>query len=328
MQTRALGNTGAMVSSLGLGCMGLSEFYGPTDDESSIKLIQEALARGVNFLDSSDMYGPFANEILLGKALVKRRSEAFVATKFGFVRDEKGGWHGVNGRPNYIRAACEASLRRLKVDHIDLYYQERVDPAVPIEESVGAMADLVRAGNVRFLGLSEASPMTIRRACREHPISALQTEYSLWSRDPELELLTICQELGIGYVAYSPLGRGFLTGTIREFQHLSTNDVRRESPRFMGENFNRNLDVVDQIIRIAQARDATAAQVALAWVLAQGDHIIAIPGTTKLTRLEENLESTSLTLSAEDIEALEAVAPIGFAMGERYPVDRMQMLNL
>ena len=328
MQMRKLGKLGPLVSSVGLGCMGMSEFYGATDDAESVKLIHEGLARGLNFFDSADMYGPFTNEVLLGKALSGRRQQAVIATKFGFVRDEQGGWHGVSGRPEYIKAACDASLRRLKIEHIDLYYQHRVDPAVPIEDSVGAMADLVRVGKVRFIGLSEAAPATIRRAYREHPITALQTEYSLWSRDPETEHFAVCRELGIAFVAYSPLGRGFLTGTIRHFEDLAADDFRRNSPRFMGENFQRNLDVVDAVSSIAERRGCTAAQVALAWALAQGDHLIPIPGTTKLARLEENLGATDVVLAPEDFVALETVAPKGFAAGERYPEERMKMLNL
>lgn len=328
MQMRKLGKLGPQVSSLGLGCMGMSEFYGPANDADSIKLIHEALARGVNFFDSADMYGPFTNEVLLGKALAGQRAQAVIATKFGVVRDEKGGYHGINGRPDYIRAACDASLRRLNVETIDLYYQHRVDPAVPIEESVGALGDLVRAGKVRCIGLSEASPSTLRRAYREHPITALQSEYSLWSRDPEDEHFAVCRELGIAFVAYSPLGRGFLTGAIRRFEDLAADDFRRNSPRFMGENFARNLEVVDAVQRIAERLGCTTAQVALAWVLAQGEDIIPIPGTTRLARLEENLRAADLTLSAADLAALDEVAPKGFAAGERYPAERMKMLNL
>ncbi|MGH8598665.1 MAG: aldo/keto reductase, partial [Gammaproteobacteria bacterium] len=269
MQMRRLGANGPLVSSIGLGCMGMSEFYGEADAGESVKLIHEALARGLNFFDTADMYGPFANEELLGKALSGRRDSAVVATKFGIVRDDRGGWHGVSARPAYIKTACDASLRRLKLDFIDLYYQHRVDPAVPIEESVGAMGDLVRAGKVRFLGLSEAAPATIRRACREHAITALQSEYSLWSRDPEAEHFTVCRELGIGFVAYSPLGRGFLTGKIRQPDDLDAADFRRNSPRFLAENFQRNLETVDQVRTLAEQRGCTAAQVALGWLMAQ-----------------------------------------------------------
>ncbi|MBI2799795.1 MAG: aldo/keto reductase [Gammaproteobacteria bacterium] len=328
MQMRKLGSRGPLVSSIGLGCMGMSEFYGAADEDASIALIGEALARGLNFFDSADMYGPFTNEILLGKALSGRRNDAVLATKFGIVRDDQGGWHGVSGRPAYVKAACEASLRRLKIDHIDVYYQHRIDPTVPIEETIGAMADLVREGKVRHLGMSEAAPATLRRAHREHPITALQTEFSLWSRDPEQEMLATCRELGVAFVAYSPLGRGFLTGSIRRFDDLAEDDFRRNSPRFMGENFQRNLDVVDKVRELAAARGCTAAQVGLAWVLAQGDHIVPIPGTTKLARLIENLGAAELVLSTAEIAALEAVAPKGFAAGERYPEERMKMLNL
>ena len=328
MHTRKLGALGPLVSGLGLGCMGMSEFYGATDEAESIKLIGEAIARGVTMLDTADMYGPFANEVLIGKALQGQRYSVILATKFGIVRDDQGGWHGVSGRPDYIKTACDASLRRLKVDHIDLYYQHRVDPSVPIEESVGTMADLVRAGKVRFLGLSEAAPATLRRAYKEHPITALQSEYSLWSRDPELEHFAVCRELGIALVAYSPLGRGFLTGAIRQLDDLAPDDYRRNSPRFSAENFPRNLAVVDQVEAIATQRGVTAAQVALAWVLAQGNTIIPIPGTTKLPRLIENLGALEFTLTPEELAAITAVAPRGFAAGERYDETRMKMLNL
>lgn len=328
MRMRKLGAQGPTVSSLGLGCMGMSEFYGAADDRSSVALIHEALARGVNFLDTADMYGPFTNERLLGRALAGRRGEAIVATKFGIVRDERGGFGGVCGRPDYVRTSCDASLSRLAVDHVDLYYQHRVDPEVPIEETVGAMADLVRAGKVRHIGLSEASVETVRRAHREHPITALQTEYSLWSRDPEDGHLALCAELGIAFVAYSPLGRGFLTGAIRSPEDLAPDDFRRHSPRFLGENFQRNLDVVDRIHELAAARGCTAAQLALAWVLGRGDHIVPIPGTTRLERLVENVAAADLELTSAELAALEAAAPRGFAAGTRYEEDRMRMLNL
>ncbi|MGD9600999.1 MAG: aldo/keto reductase [Gammaproteobacteria bacterium] len=328
MQMRQLGARGPEVSILGLGCMGMSEFYGTANDAESIRLIHAALARGVNFFDTADMYGPFTNEVLVGKALAGQRSRAVIATKFGFVRDERGGYHGINGRPEYIRMACDASLRRLNIETIDLYYQHRVDPAVPIEESVGAMGELVRAGKVRHVGLSEAGPETLRRAHREFPVTALQSEYSLWSRDVEDAHLAVCRELGIGFVAYSPLGRGFLSGEIRRVDDLAPDDFRRGHPRFSGENFARNLDVVDAVRRIAARLGATAAQVALAWVLAQGQDIVPIPGTTRVGRLEENLAAAALTLTAEDLAELTAVAPRGFAAGERYPVERMKMLNL
>ncbi len=328
MQTRKLGKQGPEVSSIGLGCMGMSEFYGEAEEQASIKVIHEALTRGVNFFDTADMYGPFTNEMLLGKALADRRAQAVIATKFGIVRDESGGWHGVSGRPEYVRKCCDASLSRLKIDCIDLYYQHRVDPQVPIEETVGAMADLVRAGKVRCLGLSEAAMETVRRAHQEHPITALQTEYSLWSRDPEDGHLALCEELGIAFVAYSPLGRGFLTGAIRGPDDLAADDFRRNTPRFMGENFQRNLDVVDKVSELAAARGCSAAQLALAWVLSQGQHIIAIPGTTKLARLEENAAAADLRLTAAEKASLEAVAPRGFAAGERYEAGRMKMLNI
>jgi len=328
MHTRQLGATGPHVSGIGLGCMGMSEFYGAADEGECLKLVHEALARGVNFFDSADMYGPFTNEQLLGKALKDRRDEAVVATKFGFVRDEKGGYHGINGRPEYVRAALDASLRRLQLEYVDLYYQHRVDPAVAIEETVGAMGDLVRAGKVRHIGLSEASPATVRRAHAEFPLTALQTEYSLWSREPEDELLATCHALGIAFVAYSPLGRGFLTGEIRRLEDLAENDFRRNAPRFAGENFARNLAVVDEVRAIGSRLGASAAQVALAWVLAQGQHIVPIPGTTRLARLEENIAATRLTLGPDDLAALEAVAPRDFAAGTRYPEERMRMLNL
>ena len=328
MQTRQLGATGPRVSAIGLGCMGMSEFYGAADETGCIKLIHEALARGLNFFDSADMYGPFTNEQLLGKALKGRRGEAVIATKFGFVRDEKGGYHGINGRPEYVHSALDASLRRLQLDYVDVYYQHRVDPAVPIEETVGAMGDLVRSGKVRHIGLSEASSATLRRAHAEFPLTALQTEYSLWSREPEDELLALCRSLGIAFVAYSPLGRGFLTGDIRRLEDLAENDFRRNAPRFSEENLARNLAVVDEVRALANRLGASAAQVALAWVLAQGEHIVPIPGTTRLARLEENLAAIDLQLSPDELAALEAVAPRGFAAGTRYPEERMRMLNL
>lgn len=332
MEQRTLGRNGPAVSGLGLGCMGMSEFYGSADESTAIAVIQAALDEGLNFFDTADMYGPFTNETLLGRALAGRRQEAVIATKFGIVRDERGGWHGVSGRPDYVKAACDASLRRLGIDTIDLYYQHRVDPQVPIEDTVGAMGDLVRAGKVRCLGLSEAAPDTLRRACREHPIAALQSEYSLWSRDPEDAHFATCRELGVTFVAYSPLGRGFLSGEIRSREDLAADDFRLGSPRFSAENFARNLDVVDQVRAIAASRGASAAQIALAWVLAQrtvhGVEIVPIPGTTKLSRLKENIAAADLELGPTELAALEAAAPRGFAAGERYPADRMKMLNL
>jgi aryl-alcohol dehydrogenase-like predicted oxidoreductase len=328
MKTRKLGSLGPLVSCIGLGCMGMSEFYGPTDDERAIAVLHRALSLGITFFDTADMYGPHTNESLLGKAFAGRRYEAFIATKFGIVRDAQGGFNGVSGRPEYVRACCEASLRRLRTDHIDLYYQHRVDPQVPIEETVGAMGQLVAAGKVRFLGLSEASVPTLRRACREHPITALQSEYSLWSRDPEDGHLAACRELGVGFVPYSPLGRGFLSGTIRSVEDLAADDFRRLTPRFSGENFQRNLDVVGKLEEFARARGCTPAQLALAWVLSRGNDLIPIPGTTKLERLAENVAATDIELSPAELAAIEDVAPKGFAAGERYDERRMTMMNL
>lgn len=329
MKMRKLGAQGPLVSGLGLGCMGMSEFYGPTADAEAIAVLQRALDLGVTLFDTADMYGPFTNEILLGKAFAGARSRLVLATKFGIVRDEAGGWHGINGRPDYVRRSCEASLRRLNTDYIDLYYQHRVDPGVPIEETVGAMAELVKEGKVRYLGLSEAHPDTLRRACREHPITALQTEYSLWSRDSEEGgQQAACQALGVAFVAYSPLGRGFLSGAIRSVDDLAADDYRRNSPRFMGENFERNLEVVRRIERFAQARGCTSAQLALAWVLGRGDYIIPIPGTTRMARLEENLAALELSLDPAELASLEEAAPKGFAAGTRYDQTRMSTLNL
>jgi aryl-alcohol dehydrogenase-like predicted oxidoreductase len=312
--------------------MGMSEFYGTPDEVSAVAVIRAALDAGLNFFDTADMYGPFTNETLLGRALAGRRHDAVFATKFGIVRDERGGWHGVSGRPDYVRAACDASLRRLGIDSIDLYYQHRVDPQVPIEDTVGAMADLVRAGKVRFLGLSEVAPETLRRACREHPIAALQSEYSLWSRDPEDAHFAVCRELGVTFVAYSPLGRGFLSGAIRAREDLAADDFRCGSPRFSAENFARNLEVVDRLCGIAAARGVSAAQLALAWVLAQRAAqdvaIVPIPGTTKVARLGENIAAAALALDPSELDAVAAAAPRGFAAGDRYPADRMKMLNL
>jgi aryl-alcohol dehydrogenase-like predicted oxidoreductase len=318
MQTRYLGNGRLAVSALGLGCMGMSEFYGPGDDAESIAVIHAALDDGCTFLDTADMYGPFANERLVGRAIAGRRDEVVVATKFGFERREDGSPVGLNSRPEYVRSACDASLQRLGVDHIDLYYQHRVDTTVPIEDTVGAMAELVAAGKVKHLGMSEAAPETIRRAHAVHPIAALQTEYSLWSRDPEDEILGVTRELGIGFVAYSPLGRGFLTGQITSVDDLPDGDFRKENPRFEGENFQRNLDVVDQVRAIATEKGCTPGQLAMAWLLAQGDDIVPIPGTKRLSYLADNLGAAQVTLTAEDLAHIEAVAPRGFAAGERY----------
>ncbi len=329
MKTRKLGSLGPLVSSIGLGCMGMSEFYGPTDDERAIEVLHRALSLGITFFDTADMYGPHTNETLLGKAFAGRRYEAFIATKFGIVRDEQGGFNGVSGRPEYVKACCDASLRRLRTDHIDLYYQHRVDANVPIEETIGTMGRLVAAGKVRFIGMSEASVPTLRRAYREHPITALQTEYSLWSRDPEDGgQLAACRELGVAFVPYSPLGRGFLSGTINSLDDLAEDDFRRLTPRFSPEHFQQNLDVVRKLEEFARARGCTPAQLALAWVLSRGNDLIPIPGTTRLERLAENAAATDLLLSPAELQAIEDVAPKGFAAGDRYDARRMTMMNL
>lgn len=327
MKQRTLGTQGLVVPALGLGCMGMSEFYGPGDDAESIATIQRAIDLGVTFLDTSDIYGPFTNEVLVGKAIKDRRQQVILATKFGVLRSSDPAYRGINGSPEYVRQACEASLRRLGVETIDLYYQHRVDPSTPIEDTVGAMADLVRQGKVRFLGLSEASPETIRRAHATHPISALQTEYSLWSRDPEAELLPTLRQLGIGFVAYSPLGRGFLTGQIRRFEDLASDDWRRMSPRFQGENFHKNLELVDKIGEIARRKNVTPAQLALAWVLAQGEDIVPIPGTKRVRYLEENTAAVQVSLSAEDLAAIQSAMPPAAVQGTRYPEAMMKLLN-
>jgi aryl-alcohol dehydrogenase-like predicted oxidoreductase len=327
MEERTLGCEGLTVSALGLGCMGMSEFYTGRDDEESISTIHRALDLGVGFLDTADMYGPFTNERLVGRAIRGRRDQVVLATKFGNQRGADGSFLGVNGRPDYVRKSCDGSLQRLGVDHIDLYYQHRVDRTVPIEETVGAMADLVRAGKVRHLGLSEAASPTIRRAHQEHPISALQTEYSLWTRDPEDEVLPLCRELGIGFVAYSPLGRGFLTGRFRTFEDLPEEDYRRSSPRFQGENFQKNLDLVERVEEIAKRKHCTPAQLVLAWLLAQGDDIVPIPGTKQRRYLEENLRSLEVELTPLDLEQIEEVAPRGAAAGDRYHEAGMKTIN-
>jgi aryl-alcohol dehydrogenase-like predicted oxidoreductase len=328
MLQRALGKNGPRVSALGLGCMGMSEFYGPRDEAESIATIQLALDRGVTLLDTADMYGPFHNEDLVGRAIRGRRAQVFLATKFGIVRDPASPRsRGVNGRPEYVRAACEASLRRLGVDVIDLYYQHRVDPATPIEETVGAMAELVRAGKVRHLGLSEAGAITLRRACAVHPITALQSEYSLWTRDPEGDVLATCRALGVGFVAYSPLGRGFLAGRFKQPADFAPDDYRRHSPRFQGDNFPRNLELVRHIEKLAGQKGCRPAQLVLAWVLTQGDDIVPIPGTKQRRYLEENLGALAVVLTPAERAALEAFFPPGAASGLRYPAAMMSAIG-
>jgi aryl-alcohol dehydrogenase-like predicted oxidoreductase len=320
MDTRALGAQGLVVSAEGLGCMGMSEFYGTGDQAEAIATIRHALELGVNFLDTADMYGPYTNERLVGEAIGDRREELVLATKFGIVRDaEDPRRRGVNGRPEYVHRSCDGSLQRLGVEYIDLYYQHRVDPDVPIEETVGAMSELVDAGKVRFLGLSEAAPETIRRAHQVHPISALQTEYSLWTRDPEDGILQTVRELGIGFVAYSPLGRGFLTGQITSPEDFEPDDFRRHNPRFQGANFASNLELVERVKSLAAEKDCTPGQLALAWVLAQGDDIVPIPGTKRRKYLEENVEATEVSLSQSELAAIDEAAPRGAASGDRYP---------
>jgi aryl-alcohol dehydrogenase-like predicted oxidoreductase len=326
MQTRTLGLKGPTVSALGLGCMGMSEFYGEGDDDESIATIHRALELGVNFLDTSDVYGPHTNEVLVGRAIADRRDQVVLATKFGIVRDpDNPRRRGVNGRPEYVKQAAEASLRRLDTDYIDLYYQHRVDPDTPIEETVGALAELVQEGKVRYIGLSEAAPETLRRANAVHQVTALQTEYSLWARDPEDEILPTCRELGVGFVAYAPLGRGFLTGAITSLDDLAEDDFRRYSPRFQGENFQRNLDLVEKVRELAADKGVTPAQLGLAWVLAQGEDVVPIPGTKRRERLEENAAAADVVLGEDDLRAIADALPQ--PVGDRYPEEMMKLIG-
>jgi aryl-alcohol dehydrogenase-like predicted oxidoreductase len=325
--SRTLGRSDLQVSVIGLGCMGMSDFYGPADDQQSIDVLHHALDVGINFFDTADMYGVGRNESLVGTGLRDRRDEAIIATKFGNVRAADGTYLGISGRPDYVKSACDASLQRLGVDVIDLYYQHRVDTEVPIEDTVGAMADLVHAGKVRALGLSEASIETIRRAAKIHPIAALQTEYSLWTRDPEDGLLALCDELGISFVAYSPLGRGFLTGQFKSLDDLAPTDWRRSNPRFQGENFAKNLELVDHVRALAEQKGVTPAQLALAWVIGRAPNLVAIPGTRSRARLEENAMAATVTLTPDELRTLDEIAPRGVAAGERYAEGGLRVVN-
>ncbi|MEX6688651.1 aldo/keto reductase [Danxiaibacter flavus] len=328
MKIKPLGSQGVTASQLGLGCMGMSEFYGSLNDEESTKTIHRALELGINFLDTADMYGPFTNEILVGKAIQHKRSSVTLATKFGIVRDPNNPMkRGVNGKPDYVKQSCEGSLKRLNTDYIDVYYLHRKDPDTPIEETVSAMAELVKEGKVRGIGLSEVSAETLRKAHAVYPLTALQTEYSLWSRDPEDGLLQTCAELGIAFVAYSPLGRGFLTGQIKKFEDLAEDDYRRHSPRFQGENFDRNIQLVHKLQSLAEKKGCTASQLALAWVIAQGDHIFPIPGTKRIKYLEENAGAPGVTFGKEELDEIDHIAPKGVAAGERYPSAAMGSVN-
>jgi aryl-alcohol dehydrogenase-like predicted oxidoreductase len=328
MEYRELGRNGLKVSALGLGCMGMSEFYGPGKDEESVKTIHRAIELGVTFFDTADMYGPFINEELVGKALKPYRDKVVIATKFGNVRGPKGEWLGISGKPDYVRKACEASLKRLGIDMIDLYYQHRVDPQTPIEDTIGAMSRLVEEGKVRFLGMSEAAASTIRKAHKVHRITALQTEYSLWTRDVESNILPTCRELGIGFVPYSPLGRGFLTGAIKKLDVLHQSDFRRNGPRFQGENMEKNLRLVSEIEKIAAGKTCTPAQLALAWLLHQGKDVVPIPGTRRIKYLEDNVGAVDVRLTPEELMKLDRAAPPGIAAGLRYPEPAMKMVNI